>query len=66
MVCLRSFKVWDYILRKTFEDENFESNWEGPFLIAYDSHKGVHKLQKLLGTAEPKPWNASHLKKYYM
>lgn len=66
VVHLRSFRVGDYVLRRTFEDGKFQLDCEVPFQKTEDSNKGMYMLQTPSGTVEPRLWNATHLKKYYM
>jgi len=42
------------------------ANWEGPYIIKEDCGNGAYKIQKLEGKEEKNPWNAEHLRRFYV
>jgi hypothetical protein len=68
----RSFKVGDLVLRKVtlatrdpFEGK-LAPNWEGPYKVIRCQRPGAYYLEDSTGKALPRPWNADHLKKYFV
>ena len=68
----RSFKVGDKVLRRVFlhtkihQEGAFNANWEGPYIIREDFGNGAYRLQQLSGDMEKNPWNAEHLRRFYV
>jgi hypothetical protein len=68
----RSFKVGDWVLRKvTIATKDsakgkLASSWEGPYRIAECRRVGAYHLENSKGKPLPIPWNAGHLKKYFV
>ncbi|KAK9050558.1 hypothetical protein SSX86_029875 [Deinandra increscens subsp. villosa] len=71
-VRIRRFKVGDLVLRKAFQnttnpgDGKLAPKWEGPYLIDSEAGKGAYWLASMEGDLLPRPWNAIHLKAYFM
>jgi ribonuclease HI len=68
----RSFKVGDLVLRKVTlatrdpVEGKLAPNWEGPYKVIECRRPGAYYLEDLMGKALPRPWNADHLKKYFI
>jgi len=68
----RSFRVGDKVLRRVFlhtkihQEGAFNANWEGPYIIREDFGNGAYRLQQLSGDMEKNPWNAEHLRQFYV
>ena len=67
----RMFQSGDLVLRKVFENtvypsvENFQPNWEGPYIVTQPDESESYALDKLDGTPVPRMWDIMHLKRYY-
>ena len=59
------------VLRKVFENtaeaetRKFQTNWEGPYVVAKAGDSRAYHLQTLDGVSLLCPWNVSNLKQYY-
>jgi hypothetical protein len=68
----RSFKVEDLVLHKvTLATEDpikgkLAPNWEGPYKVINYQRSGAYYLEDSEGKPLPRPWNAKHLKKYFV
>jgi ribonuclease HI len=68
----RSFKVGDLVLRKVTlatrdpVEGKLAPNWEGPYKVIRCQRPGAYYLEDSTGKALPRPWNADHLKKYFV
>jgi hypothetical protein len=68
----RSFKVGDLDLRKVTPatrdpvEGKLASNWEGPYKVISCQRPGAYYLEDSTGKVLPRPWNADHLKKYFI
>jgi hypothetical protein len=68
----RSFKVGDLVLRKVTlatrdpVEGKLAPNWEGPYKVIECRRPGAYYLEDSTGKALPRPWNADHLKKYFI
>ena len=68
----RSFKVGDWVLRKVtiatkdLAEGKLASSWEGPYKVTDCQKAGAYRLENSEGKALPRPWNAEHLKKYFV
>ncbi|XP_059446435.1 uncharacterized protein LOC132177982 [Corylus avellana] len=67
----RSFKVGDMVLRKATlatkdpAEGKLAPNWEG-YRVIECKRAGAYHLEDSKGKALSRPWNAEHLKKYYV
>jgi hypothetical protein len=68
----RSFKVDDWVLRKVMiatkdlAEGKLAPSWEGPYRVTECCRARAYHLENAEGKPLPKPWNAGHLKKYFM
>ena len=68
----RRFSVNDLVLKKIFPNPHepasgpFRVNWEGPYIISRVLPNGAYELSTLEGEIIQRPWNAQHLKKFYV
>ena len=67
----RTFQLGDLVLRRVFPHTNpgegkLSLNWEGPYRVVRVNRPGMYWLQDLDGKPVPRPWNAEHLRKYYV
>lgn len=68
----RHFNQGDLVLRKVSTttknptEGKLGPNWEGPYKVILSNRLGTYHLETLEGKALPHPWNAEHLKKYYL
>jgi hypothetical protein len=68
----RSFKVGDLVLRKvTLATRDpvkgkLAPSWEGPYKVISCQRPGAYYLEDSTGKVLPRPWNAEHLKKYFI
>ncbi|XP_059436570.1 uncharacterized protein LOC132169570 [Corylus avellana] len=68
----QSFKVGDMVLRrvtlatKDLAEGKLAPNLEGPYRVIQCKSAGAYHLEDSKGKALPRPWNAKHLKKYYV
>jgi hypothetical protein len=68
----RSFNTGDWVLRRitTAAKDPTEGKlgpvWEGPFRVIKSNPKGAYQLEDTNGKKLQRPWNAEHLRKYYM
>ncbi|XP_040990917.1 uncharacterized protein LOC121238140 [Juglans microcarpa x Juglans regia] len=66
----RSFKVGDMVLREagviTPEEGKLGARWEGPYVVMASNRPGSYRLKDSEGRDLPHPWNAEHLKKFYI
>ena len=68
----RKFSVNDLVLKKIFPNPHepasgpFRVNWEGPYIISRVLPNGAYELSTLEGEIIQRPWNAQHLKKFYV
>jgi hypothetical protein len=63
----RSFKVDDWVLRKTCggKKKKLQPNWEGPYKVTKVAGTNSYRLEDKDGKAVPRAWNANNLRKYY-
>ena len=40
-------------------------NWHGPFRVVSAAGRSAYRLEDMEGKELPRPWNATHLKKFY-
>ncbi|XP_059431469.1 uncharacterized protein LOC132164973 [Corylus avellana] len=68
----RSFKLGDLVMQKvtnTTKDPamgKLATNCEGPYKVVRCRRAGAYHLEDGEGKALPRPWNAEHLKKYFV
>jgi hypothetical protein len=68
----RSFNLGDLVLQNvtiTTKDPTrgkLAPNWEGPYKVIRCHIAGAYHLKDFEGKALPRPWNAEHIKKYYV
>lgn len=68
----RRFQVGDWVLREVTlatrdsTEGNLAPTWEGPYQIIGTNWIGAYHLENHKGKQLPHPWNAEHLKKYYI
>jgi hypothetical protein len=68
----RRFKVGDLVLRKVTlatrdpVEGKLGPNWEGAYKVIGSRRLGAYYLEDSTGKALPRPWNADHLKKYFI
>ncbi|KAL6285544.1 hypothetical protein ACE6H2_009934 [Prunus campanulata] len=69
----RRFKVGKWVLKKVMENTKdlnagkFGRTWEGPYEVTEAYGKRAHMLRHIeSGQFVPRPWNATHLRKYYI
>jgi hypothetical protein len=68
----RSFKVGDLVLRKVTlatrdpVEGKLAPNWEGPYKVISCQRPRVYYLEDSMGKVLPRPWNAKHLKRYFL
>jgi hypothetical protein len=68
----RSFKVDNWVLRKVTiatkdsTEGKLAPSWEGPYRVTECRRAGAYYLENAKGKSLPRPWNAGHLKKYFM
>ena len=67
----RSFGVGELVLKKMLPnmkdptDGKLGAKWAGPFKIISKAGLAAYRLEDMEGRMLPRPWNASHLKKFY-
>ncbi|XXG46965.1 hypothetical protein AAC387_Pa02g1687 [Persea americana] len=67
----RRFAIGELVLKKTLpgdrdpNDGKLAPNWQGPFRITSTAGRSAYRLEDMEGKALPRPWNATHLKKFY-
>ncbi|KAJ8619484.1 hypothetical protein MRB53_028013 [Persea americana] len=67
----RRFAIGELVLKKILpgdRDPNegkLAPNWQGPFRITSTAGRSAYRLEDMEGKALPRPWNATHLKKFY-
>ena len=67
----RRFAIGELVLKKTLpgdRDPNegkLAPNWQGPFRITSTAGRSAYRLEDMEGKPLPRPWNATHLKKFY-
>jgi hypothetical protein len=42
------------------------AQWEGPYKVIRCHYRGAYHLIDITGKELPRPWNAEHLKKYFI
>jgi hypothetical protein len=68
----RSFKVEDLVLRKVtlatrdLVEGKLAPSWEGPYKVISCQRPGAYYLEDSTGKVIPRPWNAEHLKRYFL
>jgi hypothetical protein len=68
----RSFNTGDWVLRRITSAAKDPTEgklglvWEGPFRVIKINPKGAYHLEDTNGKKLQRPWNAEHLRKYYM
>jgi ribonuclease HI len=68
----RSFKVGDLVLRKVTLatkdplEGKLAPNWEGPYKVISCQRPGAYHLEDSVGKILPRPWNAEHLRRYFI
>ncbi|XP_059436543.1 uncharacterized protein LOC132169538 [Corylus avellana] len=68
----RSFQVGDLVLRKVTiatkdpTEGKFAPSWEGPYRVIDNRRMGAYYLEDSEGKILPRPWNAEHLRKYFV
>jgi hypothetical protein len=68
----KSFKVGEWVLRKvTIATKDsakgkLAPSWEGPYRVTKCHRAGAYHLENAEGKPLPRPWNARHLKKYFV
>jgi hypothetical protein len=68
----RSFEVGDLVLRKVTlatrdpVEGKLAPNWEGPYKVVRCRRLGAYCLEDSTGRVISRPWNADHLKKYFV
>jgi hypothetical protein len=68
----RSFKIGDLVLRKVTPatkdpvEGKLASNWEGPYKVISCRRPGAYHLEDYVGKVLPRPWNAEHLRRYFI
>jgi hypothetical protein len=68
----RSFNPGDWVLRRVTLAAKDRTKgklgpiWEGPFQVVRSNPKGAYHLEDTEGKKLQRPWNAEHLRKYYM
>jgi hypothetical protein len=68
----RSFKIGDLVLRKVTlstrdpVEGKLAPNWEGPYKVISCQRPGAYYLEDSMGKVLPRPWNAEHLKRYFI
>jgi hypothetical protein len=72
MVKPKQLQLHDDVLRKVEATENdtdkgkLGANWDGPFKTVRIVKPGTYELQDSEGKLLKRPWNADHLKKFYI
>ena len=68
----KKFSVGELVLEKTLPgDKNpnegkLAPNWHGPFKVISAAGRSGYRLEDMEGKEFSRPWNAMHLKKYYL
>jgi hypothetical protein len=68
----RSFKIGDWVLRKVTlatkdpVEGKLAPNWEGPYKVISCQRPGAYHLEDSTGKVLPRPWNAEHLRRYFI
>ena len=68
----RQFKIGDWVLRNVsiatqdLAKGKLGPTWEGPYKVVQSHQQGAYYLQDVEGRPLPRPWNADHLKIYYL
>jgi hypothetical protein len=69
-VAPRHFQAGDLVLRKVEATGKhvgkLEPNWDGPYRVTAVRGKGAYELEDREGMILPRPWNACHLRKFYV
>ena len=69
-VAPRHFEAGDLVLRKVEATGKhvgkLEPNWDGPYRVTATKEKGAYELKDSEGMILPRPWNACHLRKFYV
>ena len=67
----RKFVVGELVLKKLLPGDKdptqgkLAPNWHGPFRVTANAGQSSYRLEDMEGNPLPRPWNASHLKKFY-
>ena len=66
----RDYRPGDLVLKKVEASGKhvgkLEPNWEGPYRIVCLRGKGAYELEDMEGRNLVRPWNAIHLRKFYV
>jgi hypothetical protein len=68
----RNFKVGDLVLRKVtlatrdLVEGKLAPSWEGPYKVIGCQRPGAYHLEDSTEKVLPRPWNAEHLKRYFL
>ncbi|GER45670.1 pol polyprotein [Striga asiatica] len=68
LIRARCFQVGDLVWRQADALKHvgkLEPNWKGPYTVDRVFARGAYELRDAAGRLLPRPWNISHLKKYY-
>ena len=63
----RPIAVGDLVLKKTLQKANkHHPNWHSPYKVTEEVVPGTYRLENLEGEPFANPWNADHLKRYFI